>query len=127
MSFSLTSVLCPCGAGGAAAFFLGASVFPNPASVKSVTFDSGTNTGTILIGGMGNGALGNGSYTTNLNYCVQCADRTGDILSRNCGAVINFTFQPADGPCSTADNVGTANLVGNTCGVINCEPCTTPG
>jgi hypothetical protein len=128
LTFSVSGIVCPCEVGGAAASFLGGDVSPNPAEVKSVTYDAGTNTGSIIIGGSGNGALGNGSYEAALNFCVQCNDRSNppDVISRRCTTLIDFTFQPADGPCSDAANVGTASLQGTVCQAPECAICPAP-
>lgn len=125
LTFSVPLPVCPCGAGGGSATVLGASVTPQPAEVKSVQFDQQTNTGLITIGGQGQGALGNGSYQAAINFCVQCNDRSNppDVISRRCTTVVNFTFQPADGPCSTQANVGAATLQGTVCQAADCAVC----
>jgi hypothetical protein len=125
LTFSVSGIVCPCGAGGAASSFLGANVTPNPAEVKSIQYNAQTNIGTVIIGGSGQGALGNGTYQAAINFCVQCNDRSNppDIISRRCTTVVQFTFQPADGPCSQAANVGAATLQGTVCVAPECAIC----
>jgi hypothetical protein len=125
--FSVPTAVCPCGAGGGASSVVSTNVQPQPAEVKSVQFDQQTNVGTIIIGGSGQGALGNGSYQAAITFCVQCNDRSNppDVISRQCTSLINFTFQPATGPCSQAANVGPATLQGTACGTPECAICPT--
>lgn len=116
---------CPCATGGLAVY-LGSSVTPNPSEVKTVTFDNAARTATIRIGGQGNGALGNGTYDAQIFFCIQCNDSTGDPISREIRVDITFTFQPADGNCSTAANVGPATLTNTVFGDPVCAPCVSP-
>lgn len=125
VTFSVAGLVCPCGTAPNASV-IAADATPNPADVKSVTYNPGTNVGQVVVGGQGQGALGNGSYDVLVQYCVQCPDRTGDVLSRNCISQISFTFQPADGPCSAASNVGSAVFEGTSCSAPQCALCPTP-
>jgi hypothetical protein len=128
LTFSVAGIVCPCAAGGAGSSFLGANVSPQPAEVKSVLYNAQTNVGAVVIGGSGQGALGNGTYQAAINFCVQCNDRSNppDVISRRCTTLVQFTFQPANGPCSQAANVGTATLQGTTCLAPECAICPPP-
>jgi hypothetical protein len=122
LSYSLTDAVCPCG-GSATVEDLGSEVTPNPSEIKAVSFDPATRTGTILIGGQGTGALGNGTYSAVIFLCVSCEDQTGDTISVLVRLSITFTFQPADGPCSTEENVGDASLDETLTGEPVCGAC----
>lgn len=122
LTFSVGSAGCPCAAGGSVVS-LGSGVSPQPSEIKETTFDPASGTGTILIGGSGQGALGNGTYLAFFFFCVQCDDRSGDTLRRSCQTGVSFTFQPANGPCSQDANVGAAILQGTTCDPPECAAC----
>ena len=126
LTYSLTDSVCPCG-GTATVTNRGSEVTPQPAEIKVVDFDPTTRTGSIIIGGSGNGALGNGTYSASIFVCIACDDRTGDTISVEARIDITFTFQPANGPCSTAENVGEATLDGPVVtGDPICGDCPTP-
>ena len=76
LTFSVAGIVCPCQTGGARATFLFGNAEPNPADVKLVSYDPATNEGEIIIGGMGQGALGNGSYEVAWTFCVQNVNAT---------------------------------------------------
>ena len=120
------SGVCACGPGDVV--LLGSQVTPNPSEVKDVILnpEGAENTADVIIGGQGTGALGNGTYTATIAFCVECADQTGDLISKSVAVQIQFTFQPANGPCSQDENVGAAQIVGTTVGEDECAACPQP-
>ena len=122
INFTVNEAVCPCGGGGSSVAY-GGSVSPNPADIKQISYDPGTNTGFIRVGGMGTGSLGDGTYNLTILYCVQCQDRDGDTLSRLCSVQITFEFHPGDGNCSIPGNVGPAVLTGQGCNESICDVC----
>jgi hypothetical protein len=125
INFTVNQTVCPCGGGGSSVAY-GGLVSPNPADIKEISYDPGTNTGFVRVGGMGSGALGDGNYALRILYCVQCFDRDGDTLSRLCQVDVAFTFHPGDGNCSLPGNVGDASLLNQTCTASVCDVCPTP-
>jgi hypothetical protein len=114
--FGLNGVTCPCGGSGDPVLVL-ATVSGGNATVKpESTF------GTIIIGGPGNGALGNGSYDGSIRFQTSCVDRDGDTIVRFCTYTYSFTFSPGDGPCSQGTNVGAVTPGTLTCDAPICNP-----
>lgn len=69
------------------------------------------------------GALGNGFYVPNGNFCVSvgCKDRTGNTTYRKCTYTICLDYSPA-GSCSMIGNVTVTATPFGPC-TTSCDPC----
>ena len=112
-----TLATCPC-QNGAVATIVGTPTFsPFSGSPQPQVYSTTTTGGviTIILKGPGNGALGQGTYTSTMTVVQRCLDRSGRAIQQSCQYPLSVNFQPNNGSCEGSSTAGTGSLGASTC------------